>query len=98
MAVPVEEPVQPGPGKPQVIIAIYGGLHDGNNIGAHIVTRALQTAINKTAAGQKVKIDNNNMGVDPAHRVKKQFGAIVVVNGKGRVFVGEENQTIDFTS
>jgi hypothetical protein len=95
MAVPVIEPVKPGPGKPQVIIAVYGGLHDGNNIGAQIVTNALQTAINKTA---KVLIDNKNMGVDPAHRVKKQFGAIVVVNGKGRFFVGEENQTIDFTS
>ena len=85
------------PPKPTVIIAVYGGLRDGNKIEANIVTEALQKAINNTA-GEKVKIDNTNMGGDPAHLVKKQFGAIVVVDGKRRAFVCEEGQTIDFTT
>jgi hypothetical protein len=82
-----------------VIIAVYGGLRDGDpdKAEAKIVTGALQAAINKTP-GQVVKIDNKNMGEDPAKRVEKQFAAIVDVNGKLGVFACKENQTIDFTS
>jgi hypothetical protein len=87
--------VQPGQGKPRVIIAVYGGLKDGK-IQGKIVTDALQTAINK-AAGEKVKIDNPTMGGDPFSLVKKQLGALVEGKGKMRAFVCEENQTIAFT-
>ena len=91
-------PVPPGPGKPTVKFAVYGGLKSGNpdNALAKDVTDALQTAINKTA-GEVVKIDNGNMGGDPAHLVHKVFGAILVINGQRRAFACEEGQSIDFT-
>jgi hypothetical protein len=91
--------VPPGPGKPRVLFAAYGGLKDGNPDQALALdaTDALQTAINNTA-GEVVKIDNGTMGRDPAHLVPKQFGAIVqMVNGERRAFACLEGQTIDFT-
>lgn len=91
--------VAPGPGKPTVKFAVYGGLKGGNsdNALAKDVTDALQTAINKTA-GEVVKIDNGTMGGDPAHLVQKHFGAILkMVNGEDRAFACLEGQTIDFT-
>jgi hypothetical protein len=88
--------------KVKVIFAVYGGLRDGNPDNAwqtaKDVTQALQTAIDNAAGlGQTVKIDNKNMGGDPAKHVKKQFGAIVEVNGVRRAFACQENETIDFT-
>jgi hypothetical protein len=91
--------VPPGPGKPRVLFAAYGGLRDGNQDKAEALdaTDALQTAINNTA-GEVVKINNGTMGRDPAHLVPKQFGAIVVmVTGERRAFACLEGQTIDFT-
>jgi hypothetical protein len=91
--------VPPGPGKPKVIFAVYGGLRDGNSDKAEAedVTDALQTVINNTV-GEVVKIDNKNMGRDPAKRVQKHFGAIVeLAGGRTRAFACLENQTIDFT-
>jgi len=87
------------PPKPTVIIAVYGGLRDGkpDKAEAKIVTGALQKAIDNTP-GEKLEINNKTLGVDPAHLVEKQFGAIVDVNGKLRVFVCKEKQTIDFTT
>jgi hypothetical protein len=98
MAVP--PPVPPGPGKPRVLFAVYGGVKDGE-IQAKIVTNFLQKAINDKP-GEKVPIDNNTMvggpDGDPFGRVHKQFGAIVEVKpGQVRAFVGDEGQTIDFT-
>jgi predicted hydrolase (HD superfamily) len=83
----------------KVIFAVYGGLRDGNpdKTEAKDVTQALQTAINNSV-GETVKIDNKTMGGDPARRVKKQFGAIVEVNGVKRAFACQENETIDFTT
>jgi hypothetical protein len=83
----------------KVIFAVYGGLRDGNpdKAEAKDVTQALQTAINNSV-GETVKIDNKTMGGDPARRVKKQFGAIVEVNGVKRAFACQENETIDFTT
>jgi hypothetical protein len=93
-------PVVPGPGKPRVIFAVYGGLRDGSQDNAwetaEDVTDDLQTAINR-ANGEIVKIDNNTMGGDPAKKVPKQFGAIVEVKGNRRPFACLEGQTIDFT-
>jgi hypothetical protein len=82
----------------KVIFAVYGALRDGDSDKAEAadVTQALQTAINNTV-GEVIKIDNTNMGGDPARRVKKHFGAIVEINGRRRAFACEENQTIDFT-
>jgi hypothetical protein len=81
-----------------VKFAVYGGLRDGNpdKAEAKDVTAALQTAINNTPSGS-VKIDNHNMGGDPARRVKKVFGAVVDVHGTVRAFACQENETIDFT-
>jgi hypothetical protein len=89
--------VPPGPGKPRVLFAVYGGVKD-NKIQAKIVTDALQTEINKPG-DEKVKIDNTHMGgEDPFSLVKKQFCALVEVKpGQVRAFVGDERQTIDFT-
>jgi hypothetical protein len=92
--------VPPGPGKPKVIFAVYGGLKKGTSDNAwrtaKDVTDALQTAINK-ATGEKVQITNGTMGGDPAHLVEKQFGAIVEINGTKRAFACKEKDTIDFT-
>ena len=92
--------VPPGPGKPKVIFAVYGGLKGGSQDNAWKTaldaTDALQTAINNTT-GEIVKIDNGSMGRDPAHLVPKQFGAIVEVTGERRAFACLEGQTIDFT-
>jgi hypothetical protein len=89
------------PPKPKVIFAVYGGLRDGNKIEGKIVTEALQKAINDKA-GEKVQINNDTMGGDPAHLVPKQFAALVEVKpGKPesrRFFASEEGQTIDFTT
>jgi hypothetical protein len=94
MAVPA------GTGKPKVIFAVYGGLKKGTQDNAwrtaKDVTDALRTAINNTN-GEVVTIDNGTMGVDPAHLIPKQFGAIVEVNGVKRAFACLEHQIIDFT-
>ena len=85
---------------PTVRFAVYGALRGGNqdNTEAAIVTGALQTAINKSPNGSGVvRINNQNMGGDPAPGVQKHFGAIVEVNGINRPFACIENQTIDFT-
>jgi hypothetical protein len=85
---------------PTVRYAVYGALRNGNqdNTEAKIVTAALQTAINNSPNGSGVvRIDNKNMGGDPAPGVQKHFGAIVAVNGTDRPFACLENQTIDFT-
>jgi hypothetical protein len=85
---------------PTVRFAVYGALRNGNqdNTEAKIVTAALQTAINNSPNGSGVvRIDNKNMGGDPAPGVQKHFGAIVEVNGTNRPFACVENQTIDFT-
>jgi len=91
-------PVPPGPGKPRVLFAAYGGLKDGNQDQALALdaTDALQTAINNTP-GEVVNINNGTMGRDPAHLVHKVFGAILVINGQRRAFACEEGQSIDFT-
>jgi hypothetical protein len=91
--------VAPGPGKPEVIFAVYGGLRDGKSDKAEAEDRkdALQEAINK-AATEVVKIDNHSLGPDPARKVKKQFGALVKkLDGKTYAFACMEGETIDFT-
>ena len=83
-----------------VKFAVYGALRNGNqdNTEAAIVTSALQTAINNSPNGNGVvRIDNKNMGGDPARGVQKHFAAIVEVDGRDRPFACLENQTIDFT-
>jgi hypothetical protein len=81
-----------------VKFAVWGALRDGNpdKAEAEEVTGALQDAID-SSVGQVVKIDNTNMGVDPAKHVRKHFAAIVEVDGTDRAFACEEDQTIDFT-
>jgi hypothetical protein len=81
-----------------VILAVYGALKDGDpdRTQAAEVTRALQQVINNTV-GETVRIDNANMGQDPAPGVTKHFGAVLDVNGTRRAFACQENQTIDFT-
>jgi hypothetical protein len=103
----VPPPVPPGPGKPRVLFAAYGGLKNGNpNSGwktALDATGALQTAIN-ASGDETVTINNGTMGRDPAHLVPKQFAAILeyVIPGTGnrerRAFACKEGETIDFTS
>jgi hypothetical protein len=91
--------VPPGPGKPKVTFAVYGGLVGGNPDKAEAQDRtdALQKAINNTD-GESVRIDNTNLGPDPAKGTPKQFGAILVLaSGKSKAFACLENQTIDFT-
>ena len=82
----------------RVIFAVYGALRGGNqdNTEAAIVTGALQARIKNTPNGV-VRINNVNMGVDPAPGVVKQFGAIVEVDGVRRAFACQEGQTIDFS-
>lgn len=83
-----------------VIFAVYGALRGGNqdNTEAAIVTRALQARIDDSPNGNGVvKIDNANMGVDPAKGVRKHFAAIVEVDGRQRPFACGEGQTIDFS-
>ena len=83
-----------------VRFAVYGALRDGiqDNTEAAIVTGALQMAIDNSPHGNGVvRIDNQNMGGDPAPGVQKHFGAIVEVDGTDRPFACLENQTIDFT-
>jgi hypothetical protein len=81
-----------------VIFAVYGALKDGDpdKAAAEEVTATLQTVIDDTV-GEVVKINNENMGTDPAEGFKKHFGAIVDVHGTRRAFACEEDQTIDFT-
>ena len=83
-----------------VRFAVYGALRGGNqdNTEAADVTQALQTAINNSPNGNGVvKINNANMGGDPAKGVGKHFGALVEVDGVPRAFACQENQTIDFS-
>jgi hypothetical protein len=83
-----------------VIFAVYGALRGGNqdNTEAAIVTTALQQRINASPNGNGVvTINNENMGGDPAPRVRKHFAAIVEVDGVQRPFACEERQTIDFS-
>ena len=84
----------------RVILAAYGALRGGNqdNTEAANVTAALQQAINNSPNGNGVvRINNANMGGDPAVGVVKHFGAIVEVDGVQRAFACQENQTIDFS-
>jgi hypothetical protein len=84
----------------RVLFAVYGGLKNGNqdSTQAADVTGALQTALDTSPNGNGVvKIDNANMGGDPAVGVQKHFGAIVEVDGVARPFACLENQTIDFS-
>jgi hypothetical protein len=84
----------------KVIFAVYGGLKGGNqdNTKAAIVTNALQERIDNSPDGNGVvKINNANMGGDPAPGVQKHFGAIVEVDDVQRPFACLENQTIDFS-
>jgi len=82
----------------RVIFAVYGALRSGgqDNTEAAIVTDALQGQLNNMPNGV-VRINNANMGVDPAPGVTKHFGAIVEVDGMSRPFACQENQTIDFS-
>jgi hypothetical protein len=82
----------------RVIFAVYGALRSGNqdNTEAAIVTDALQGRLNNSPNGV-VRINNANMGGDPAAGVQKHFGAIVEVDGVQRPFACLENQTIDFS-
>jgi hypothetical protein len=82
----------------RVISAVYGGLRNSNQDGAEakIVTADLQNLLDQTPNGV-VRIDNANMGGDPAKGVEKHFGAIVEVDGVPTPFACLENQTIDFT-
>jgi hypothetical protein len=83
-----------------VIFAAYGALRGGNqdNTEAADVTAALQQAINNSPNGNGVvRINNANMGGDPARGVVKHFGALVEVDGVRRAFACQENQTIDFS-
>jgi hypothetical protein len=83
-----------------VIFAVYGGLAGGNqdNTQAADVTAALQVALNNSPNGNGVvRINNANLGIDPAPGVQKHFGAIVEVDGVRRPFACLENQTIDFS-
>ena len=82
----------------KVLFAAYGALRNGNqdNTEARIVTGVLQQRLNSTPNGV-VKINNANMGGDPAPGVQKHFGAIVEVDGVPRPFACLENQTIDFS-
>jgi hypothetical protein len=81
-----------------VIFAVYGALRNGDSdqTEAAEVTAALQQVLDNTV-GEVVKINNQNMGGDPAVGVKKHFGAIVDVHGRRRSFACQEGQTIDFT-
>jgi hypothetical protein len=81
-----------------VVFAVYGALKDGNpdRTQAAEVTGALQRTINRTV-GEVVRINNSNLGQDPAPGVVKHFGAVVDVNGTRRAFACQEGQTIDFT-
>jgi hypothetical protein len=80
--------------------AVYGALRGGNqdNTEAAIVTQPLQQAIdNSPNRNGVVKINNVNMGGDPARGVDKHFAAIVEINDVDRPFACRENQTIDFS-
>src|SRR4051794_10342729 len=81
----------------RVIFAVYGALRDGTprSTQAAIVTDALQDRLDADPDGV-VKIDNNNLGIDPAVGVQKHFAALVEVNGVPRPFACLERQTIDF--
>jgi hypothetical protein len=82
----------------RVVFAVYGGLEHGNqdNTEARIVTAALQKKLDLTPNGV-VKIDNTNMGGDPAEHTEKHFSAIVEVDGVPTPFACLEGQTIDFS-
>jgi hypothetical protein len=83
-----------------VKFAVYGALEGGNqdSTKAADVKDALQQAINASPnLNGVVKINNENMGGDPAPGFRKHFGAIVEVDGVERPFACEENQTIDFS-
>lgn len=81
-----------------VVFAVYGALRGGgqDNTEAKIVTNALQQRLSAAPNGV-VKIDNSNMGGDPAPGELKHFGAIVEIDGTRRPFACVEGQTIDFT-
>ena len=83
-----------------VKFAVYGGLRNGNqdSTEAANVRNALQAAINNSSNGNGVvRINNSNMGGDPAVGVVKHFAAIVEVDGVDRPFACQENQIIDFS-
>lgn len=79
-----------------VKFAVYGALQEGNShsMRAIDVTRQLQQQID--AHGRIVVINNTSMGSDPAFGIKKQFGAIVSVNGHDLPFACQEGQTLVF--
>jgi len=83
----------------EVMVAVYGALRDGNQdkTEAAIVTSALKNLLEKPGSNGVVKINNANMGGDPAPGVQKHFGAVVKVDGERHAFACLENQTIDFT-
>lgn len=80
-----------------VIFAAYGALRNGDpdKTEAAIATGALQEKLDNTPNGV-VRIDDANLGGDPAPGADKHFGAIVEVDGAQRPFACLENQTIDF--
>jgi hypothetical protein len=80
----------------EVKFAVYGALQDDNthSMRAIDVTRRLQQQID--AHGGIVAINNTSMGSDPAFGIKKQFGAIVSVNGQDFPFTCQEGQTLVF--
>jgi hypothetical protein len=86
-----------------VKFAVYGGLKGGNSDQtlAAVRTAKLQAAIDASGGPSGlgpgvVRIDNTNLGPDPADGVQKHFGAIVEVDGVDMPFACLENQTIDF--
>jgi hypothetical protein len=80
----------------EVKFAVYGALQDDNAHTMHAidVTRQLQQQID--AHGGIVAINNTSMGSDPAFGIKKQFAAIVSVNGQDLPFACQEGQTLVF--
>jgi hypothetical protein len=83
-----------------VKFAVYGALRGGNqdNTEAAVMTQQLQESINRSPNGNGVvKINNANMGGDPARGVDRHFGAIVEINEVDPAFACREGQTIDFS-
>lgn len=80
----------------EVKFAVYGALQDdsSHSMRAIDVTRQLQRQID--VHGGIVAINNTSMGSDPAFGIKKQFGAIVSVNGHDLPFACQEGQTLVF--
>ena len=78
--------------------AVYGALAGGNENRAQAsdVTLALQKAIDSMDG--IVKINNDNMGVDPCPKRSKHFGAVITRCDSTKLYYYAcgEGQTVDF--